>query len=208
MIDPARLPVEHRVGTPPPTAALLGTLATPDLTRDDIERLPRPAETPGESPRGSAGDGRRAERLTRGRVGSLPPKVLNAVAWLLRALDPLPCLVVDLQVAATTAHVSWPAVRRAKLQAGILARRRDGRWYWERPAVSARPAVDRQLGLTQRPIGSVADYPGGTRVQLASGSWARIVEPGACAVTIYEPGRGTREVAPGTEVFAVAEPEG
>jgi hypothetical protein len=30
MIDPARLPIEHRVGTPPPTAELLGALATPD----------------------------------------------------------------------------------------------------------------------------------------------------------------------------------
>jgi hypothetical protein len=30
MIDPARLPVAHCVGTPPPTAERLGTLATPD----------------------------------------------------------------------------------------------------------------------------------------------------------------------------------
>lgn len=30
MIDPARLPIDHRVGTPPPTATVLGTLATPD----------------------------------------------------------------------------------------------------------------------------------------------------------------------------------
>jgi hypothetical protein len=30
MIDPARLAVDHRVGTPPPTAELLGTLARPD----------------------------------------------------------------------------------------------------------------------------------------------------------------------------------
>jgi hypothetical protein len=28
MIDAARVPIEHRVGTPPPTAELLGTLAT------------------------------------------------------------------------------------------------------------------------------------------------------------------------------------
>jgi len=30
MIDPARLTVEHRTGAPPPTAALVGPLATPD----------------------------------------------------------------------------------------------------------------------------------------------------------------------------------
>jgi hypothetical protein len=30
MIDPARLALEHRLGTPPPTAELLGTLATPE----------------------------------------------------------------------------------------------------------------------------------------------------------------------------------
>jgi hypothetical protein len=29
MIDPSRLPLEHRVGTPPGTANLIGTLATP-----------------------------------------------------------------------------------------------------------------------------------------------------------------------------------
>jgi hypothetical protein len=30
MIEPAHLAVDHRVGTSPPTAELLGTLATPD----------------------------------------------------------------------------------------------------------------------------------------------------------------------------------
>jgi hypothetical protein len=30
MIDPSRLAIDHRVGTPPPTAALIGTLATVD----------------------------------------------------------------------------------------------------------------------------------------------------------------------------------
>jgi len=30
MIDAARIPIEHRVGTPPPTAELLGMLTTPE----------------------------------------------------------------------------------------------------------------------------------------------------------------------------------
>lgn len=30
MIDPSRLVIDHRVGTPPPTATLIGTLATID----------------------------------------------------------------------------------------------------------------------------------------------------------------------------------
>jgi hypothetical protein len=30
MIDPSRLAIDHRVGTPPPTATLIGTLATID----------------------------------------------------------------------------------------------------------------------------------------------------------------------------------
>jgi hypothetical protein len=129
-----------------------------------------------------------------------------AVEWLCATLNPVPRLVVDLQVQSAAAHLSWTAVRRAKLQAGIVARRRAGRWYWERRAVAARPAVDRRLGLTQRPVGRMADFRIGTAVQLASGAWVRIVEPGACVVTISEPGRGTREVAPGTEVFAVEVP--
>jgi hypothetical protein len=70
------------------------------------------------------------------------------------------------------------------------------------PLPSPRP--DAYLGLTQRPIGTVADYPLGARVQLASGRWVEVVAVGACTATIREPGRGVREVAPGTEVFAVA----
>jgi hypothetical protein len=69
------------------------------------------------------------------------------------------------------------------------------------PAIP-RPQPDAYLGLSQRPVGRVADYPVGARVQLASGAWARIVERGSCVVTIHEPGRGTREVAPRCEVFA------
>jgi hypothetical protein len=52
----------------------------------------------------------------------------------------------------------------------------------------------------------MGDFRIGTVVQLASGAWVRIVETGSCTVTIDEPGRGTREVAPGTEVFAVEAP--
>ena len=65
---------------------------------------------------------------------------------------------------------------------------------------------DAALGLTRRPVGTVADFSVGVTVQLASGAWVDVLEVGSCVVTIREPRRGTREVAPGTEVFAVAEP--
>ena len=163
-------------------------------------------ETRTKSPREGRAGGRPHERLTEDRAGRLPPKALMAVEWLCAILNPVPRLVVDLQVQSAAAHLSWAAVRRAKLQAGIVARRRGGRWYWERRAVAARPAVDLRLGLTQRPVGRMGDFRVGTVVQLASGAWVRIVATGACTVTIHEPGRGTREVAPGTEVFAVEAP--
>jgi hypothetical protein len=101
-----------------------------------------------------------------------------AVEWLCAILNPVPRLVVDLQVQSAAAHLSWAAVRRAKLQAGVVARRRGGRWYWERLAVATRPAVDLRLGLTQRPVGRMADFRMGTAVQLASGAWVRVVETG------------------------------
>jgi hypothetical protein len=58
------------------------------------------------------------------------------------------------------------------------------------------------LGLHQKPIGRIADFPVGAIVQGASGRWVRIVARTPCLVTIDEPGEGRREVAPAMEVFA------
>jgi hypothetical protein len=66
--------------------------------------------------------------------------------------------------------------------------------------------ADLALGLSRRPVATVAKCALGVTVQLASGVWVQMVERGTSAVWIHEPGRGTREVALGTDVFAAEVP--
>jgi hypothetical protein len=81
------------------------------------------------------------------------------------------------------------------------------------PDPAPRPVrADALLGLVRRPVATIADCPLGATVQLASGAWVQVVERNRCVVTIADPDRGRREVAPATEVFAqrpmlVAAPE-
>src|SRR5262249_57026991 len=99
-------------------------------------------ETRTKSPREGRAGGRPHERLTEDRAGRLPPKALMAVEWLCAILNPVPRLVVDLQVQSAAAHLSWAAVRRAERQPGIGARAPAGRRGGEGPGLSARPAVE------------------------------------------------------------------
>jgi hypothetical protein len=90
----------------------------------------------------------------------------------------------------------------ARADAGSNAGHSGARPVLRPPPVPTLQPPDAQLGLRRRRLGTLANCPLGATVQLASGTWVQIVEHGSCVVTIAEPGRSRREVAPGTEVFA------
>jgi len=129
------------------------------------------------------------------------PKVAKAVAFLRAELaaGPLPRATIVARAAA--AGIVARTLRRAKQVLGVTARREGGAWLWRLASTSPSPRVDAMLGLSRRPVGTMADFAVGSVVQVASGAWVQLVDLSPCLATVQEPGRGRREVALGTEVF-------
>ena len=60
---------------------------------------------------------------------------IDRAADLLQALlEDGPMASTDLEREAQGAGISWSTMNRAKDKLGIVARRKDGRWYWALPA--------------------------------------------------------------------------